>query len=97
MKVFGNNGCWIGDRDIAETALDYEAGSGKFGGSMRANEESNVLTSFQEPAPEIAADTPRTQQLKSASCFTSFVPNSGRGNVRSTQFRSRETATTSRS
>jgi hypothetical protein len=30
MKVFGNDGCWIGDRDIAETALDYEAGSGKF-------------------------------------------------------------------
>ena len=60
MKVFGTNGCWIGDRDIAETALDYEAGSGKCGGPPRANEESNVLTSFQEPSPEIATDTTRT-------------------------------------
>jgi hypothetical protein len=60
MKVFGENGRWTGDGDIAESAPNYEAGSGKCGGPPRANEDSNVLTSFQEPSPEIATDTTRT-------------------------------------
>jgi hypothetical protein len=42
--------------DIAEGALDPEAGSSELSGSTRPDQERHITTGFEQTAPEISAD-----------------------------------------